>query len=353
MVKRDISARNLGGKEGSPFLLKKEEWVKIQKYTGDGAYLPVNVKEMRKALALDNAVSLPDFGELYTVNTSIKDHCTNWNDTTYRGILDVAHQIVNYSGRAKVYYAPLLELLPDILEGDNEALEKFQKICKKLASEAKEFGDHAGTLAEAVGKFATDTAADYTNLITVKVKYDKLYGENSQVVKDLRTEVDKLRKELEQYTDEFEDYESQSWLSLLLGPVFGFILKGILDSTKGKMLQAQIEATKQKIEATDATIQRNVYLMSLLDKADVGTDKTQKQIEEALPVIDKIKGIWNSLNADLLALSEITMEDIHDDPEFADLGIEFAISQWVTVGEQANDFRVNADVGFIVDQYIA
>ncbi|OAB42157.1 alpha-xenorhabdolysin family binary toxin subunit A [Paenibacillus glacialis] len=353
MVKRDISARNLGGKEDSPFLLKKEEWVKIQKYTGDGAYLPVNVNEMRKALVLDNSAELPDFGELYTVNTSIKNHCTNWNGTTYRGILDVAHQIVEYSGRAKVYYAPLLVYLPDILEGDTVALEKFQKICKKLASEAEEFGDHAGTLAGAVGKFATDTASDYKKLITVKGKYDALYGKNSEEEIKLRDEVDNLRKELEQYTDEFEDYESQSWLSLLLGPVFGFILKGILDSTKGKMLQAKIEATKQKIEATDAIIQRNVYLMSLLDKADVGTDRTEKQIKEALPVIDKIKGIWNSLHFDLLALSIITMQDIHDDPEFADLGIDFAILQWEKVGKQADDFRVNADVDFIVDQYIA
>ncbi|EJR29949.1 alpha-xenorhabdolysin family binary toxin subunit A [Bacillus mycoides] len=353
MVKRDISARDLGGKEGVAFLLKKEEWIKIQKYTGDGAYLPVNVNEMRKALMLENTAELPDFGELYTVNTSIKGHCKNWNDTTYREILDIANQIVQYSRRAEVFYAPLLVYIPDILEGDTVALEKFQKICKKLANEAKDFSDHAGTLAKNVKQFADDTANDLQNLIHVKAKYDALYGQNSEEEKKLRAEVEKLREELEKYTEDYEDYESESWLSLLLGPVFGFILKGILDSTHGKMLKAKVDATKQKIDATCATIKRNVYLMSLLDKADVGTDRTQKQISEALPVINKIKGIWSALQSDLLDLSVITMKDIHDDPEFADLGIELAIKQWVDVGKQADDFRINADVGFIVDQYIA
>ncbi|KXY28652.1 hypothetical protein AT268_15355 [Bacillus cereus] len=353
MVKRDISARDLGGKEDTPFLLKKDEWIKIQKYTGDGAYLPVNVNEMRKALALENTAELPDFGELYTVNSSIKGHCKNWNDTTYREILDVASQIVNYSRRAEVFYAPLLVYLPDILEGDTVALEKFQKICKKLATEAKDFSDHAETLAKTVEQFANDTATDYKNLINVKDKYDALYGKNSEEEIRLRAEVEKLREELEEYIEDLEDFEEEVWLSLLLGPIFGFVLKEILESTKGKMLQAKIDATRQKIEATCATIQRNVYLMSLLDKADVGTDKTQKQIEEALPVINKIKAIWYSLHTDLLTLSNITMKDIHDDPEFADLGIELAIMQWVKVGKQADDFRINADVGFIVDQYIA
>ncbi|ABY46597.1 alpha-xenorhabdolysin family binary toxin subunit A [Bacillus mycoides] len=353
MVKRDISARDLGGKEDNPFLLKKDEWIRIQKYTGDGAYLPVNVNEMRKALALENTAELPDFGELYTVNTSIKGHCKNWNDTTYREILDVANQIVNYSRRAEVFYAPLLDYLPDILEGDTVALEKFQKICEKLAKEAKAFSDHAETLAKTVKQFADDTTNDYKNLINVKVKYDALYGKNSEEEIKLRAEVKKLREELEKYIEDYEDYESESWLSLLLGPVFGFILKGILDSTHGQMLKAKVDATRQKIEATCATIQRNVYLMSLLDKADVGTDKTQKQIEEALPVINKIKAIWSALHKDLLTLSTITMKDIHDDPEFADLGIELAIMQWVKVGKQADDFRINADVGYILDQYIA
>ncbi|HEY2494750.1 MAG TPA: alpha-xenorhabdolysin family binary toxin subunit A [Paenibacillus sp.] len=353
MVKRDISARGLGGKEDSPFLLKKEDWIKVQKYTGDGAYLPVNDKEMRIALLMGSSATLPEFKELYTVHTSIKSHCGNWNDNTYREVLTVANQIVNYSRRAKVYYQPLIGYLPDILDGDTVALEMFKKICAKLATEAQEFGDHAKILADAVGQFAKDTSSDYKNLETVKAKYDKLYGEHSEDVKRLRAEVDSLRKDLETYMEEFKDYESESWLSLLLGPVFGFALKAILDSTKGKALQARIEATREKIKENGEIIQRNVYLMALLDKADVGTDKTIKQIEDALPVIEKIKGIWNSLHSDLSALSEIVMEDIQNDPEFADLGIELAILQWETVGKQADDFRVNADVGYIVDQYIA
>ncbi|EEM68648.1 MULTISPECIES: alpha-xenorhabdolysin family binary toxin subunit A [Bacillus cereus group] len=353
MVKRDISPRDLGGKEDSPFLLSKEEWITIQKYTGDGAYVPVNEAEMRKALALSSSDEMPDFNELYSVYTNVKSHCQNWTDNTYREVLGVANEIVNYARRAKVYYKPLLDYLPAIIDGDTEALEMFKKICERLAKEAAEFRDHAGALATMIGTFATDTANDYQSLTLVKDKYDKKYGEHSEEVKQLRASVERLREDLEKYMDEYEDYQSQSWLSLLLGPVFGFALKGILDSTKGKALKARIDATKQQIEESGKIIQRNVYLMSLLDKTDTGTDKIQEQMAAALPIIQKIHGIWNSLHSDLDELSKIVMEDIHDDPEFADLGVELAIMQWEAVGKQADDFRVNADVGFVVEQYTA
>lgn len=353
MVKRDISPRDLGGSEDSPFLLSKEEWITIQKYTGDGAYVPVNEPEMRKTLALSTSDEIPDFSELYSVYSNIKSHCQNWTDNTYREVLGMANEIVNYSRRATVYYRPLLEYLPAILDGDTEALEMFKRICERLAREAVEFRDHAGALATMIGTFASDTGADYQDLTQVKEKYDKLYGEHSDQVIELRASVERLRKDLEKYMDEYEDYQSQSWLSLLMGPIFGFALKAILDSTKGKALQARIEATKKQIEESGKIIQRNVYLMSLLDKTDSGTDKIQKQMANALPVIQKIHGIWNSLHSDLDELSKIVMEDIHNDPEFADLGIELAIMQWAAVGKQADDFRVNADVGFIVEQYTA
>ncbi|MEM5666247.1 hypothetical protein AAHB94_31335 [Bacillus toyonensis] len=89
MVKRDISPRDLGGKEDSPFLLSKEEWITIQKYTGDGAYVPVNEAEMRKALALSSSDEMPDFNELYSVYTNVKNHCQNWTDNTYREVLEL------------------------------------------------------------------------------------------------------------------------------------------------------------------------------------------------------------------------------------------------------------------------
>ncbi|MEH6892307.1 alpha-xenorhabdolysin family binary toxin subunit A [Bacillus sp. JJ864] len=353
MVKRDISPRDLGGSKESPFLLSKEDWIMIQKYTGDGVYVPVNEAEMRKTLALSSSDEIPDFGELYSVYSNVKSHCQNWTDNTYREVLGVANEIVNYSRRATVYYKPLLDYLPAILDGDTKSLEMFQKICKKLAKEAAEFRDHAGALATMIGVFATDTANDYRDLTEIKVKYDEIYGEHSDEVEELRESIGELREELEDAMDNYEDYKSQSWLSLLLGPIWGLVLKEILDSTEGKVLEAKVKALEEQIEEAEKIIKRNVYLMSLLDKTDSGINKIQQQMADALPIIQKIHGIWNSLHHDLDELSKIVMEDIHDDPEFADLGIELAIMQWEVVGQEADDFRVNADVGFIVEQYTA
>ncbi|PEE90880.1 hypothetical protein COM92_31685, partial [Bacillus cereus] len=67
-----------------------------------------------------------------------------------------------------VYYKPLLDYLPAIIDGDTEALEMFKRICERLAREAAEFRDHAGALATMIGTFATDTANDYQSLTTVK-----------------------------------------------------------------------------------------------------------------------------------------------------------------------------------------
>ncbi|MEM5666248.1 hypothetical protein AAHB94_31340 [Bacillus toyonensis] len=110
----------------------------------------------------------------------------------------------------------------------------FKKICERLAKEAAEFRDHAGSLATMIGTFATDTANDYQSLIVVKDKYDKKYGEHSEEVKQLRASVERLREDLEEYMDDYEDYQSQSWLSLLLGPIFGFVLKGFSTVQKVK-----------------------------------------------------------------------------------------------------------------------
>jgi hypothetical protein len=353
MVKRNISPRELGGSEESPFLLSKKEWIIIQKYTGDGVYVPVNEAEMRKTLSLSSSDEIPDFSELYSTYSSIKTHCQNWTDNTYREVLGVANEIVNYSRRAKVYYKPLLDYLPAILAGDTIALEMFQKICKKLAKEAAEFRDHAEALATMIGVFAKDTANDYKDLTEIKVKYDEIYGEHSDEVKELRKRVEKLRDDLVDAQDDYDDYSSQSWLSLLIGPLWGVVLKGVLDSTEGQALKAKVDAIEKEIKEADKIIKRNVYLMSLLDKTDSGTDKIQQQMAEALPIIQKIQGIWSSLHNDLDELSKIVMQDIHDDPDFADLGIELAIMQWEAVGQEADDFRVNADVGFIVEQYTA
>ncbi|MEW9137844.1 alpha-xenorhabdolysin family binary toxin subunit A [Bacillus wiedmannii] len=348
MAKKDLSPRDLGGTE-NPFLLKKDEWVKIQTYTADGSYVPVNELEMRKVLALNSSAELPDFSELYSVYSNIKTHCSNWKDKTFGKVINTAHEIVNYSRRASVYYQPLNDYLPDILDGDEVALDKFKRLCVKLASEAEDFTNQAAALEEEVGEFATNTDVDAVELGNVKDKYDKLYGETSETVKQLRKEVNDLQKELKEYVEDYKDFEEKSWLSLLAGPIFGFIIKGILDSTEGKRLQAKIEATKQKIEANQGVIQRNVYLMSLLDNTDSGTDRIQQAMNDAIPVIKKIKNIWGAIHADLKVLSEIIMEDIHDDPDFADLGIEYAINQWEAVGKQADDFRINADVGYITE----
>ncbi|WP_257206675.1 HBL/NHE enterotoxin family protein, partial [Bacillus thuringiensis] len=160
---------------------------------------------MRKALALSASDEMPDFNELYSVYTNVKNHCQNWTDNTYREVLGVANEIVNYARRAKVYYKPLIDYLPAIIDGDTEALEMFKKICERLAKEAAEFRDHAGSLATMIGTFATDTANDYQSLIVVKDKYDKKYGEHSEEVKQLRASVERLREDLEEYMDEYED----------------------------------------------------------------------------------------------------------------------------------------------------
>ncbi|EOO23735.1 hypothetical protein IIU_06939 [Bacillus cereus VD133] len=350
--KYDISPRDLGGKKESPFLLQKKDWVIIQKYTGDGMVLPTNEKEMRKTLELKDSIKLPDFKELYAAYQPIQSHCQNWVNDTYKQVIQTADGIVTYARKAKVFYKPLDEAIQNIQnaesqEGVDKYVKRFNEICVKLAQDVAKYRDDAKTLAEKIQQFSRDTESDFRNLKPVYDSYVKQYGEHSEEIKQLTTDIENLRKELEKETEDYNTYESDSWLSLLLGPIFGFILKAILDDTRGKELQAKIDATKKKIQQETDELQRDIALVALLKKSNSGIEKIMTDMNNALPIIQKIQGIWDALHNDLSALSQAVKEDIQDDPDLADIGEESVLEQWGNVGDEANDFRVNADVEFL------
>jgi hypothetical protein len=348
------------GTEGGPaFALSKPEWIAIQTYVTDGLAMPTTDDEFRKSLGSGAPKDLADFLQLISAYKGIHDHCKTWQDATYPETVSLANSVVQYGrNTAPVYYPPILVEAKKLIENpDNqEAKAALKAILDALQKEARGYAEKADSAAKNVKKFADDTQADKDKLVGPKgdaglVKYynDK-YGKASKEVEDLNKEIVAERLTLKAANDEYDHdvvvastTPTYAWI-WPAGTIAAAVVAGIYGDKAVKALE-RARAAQRKIDELTDKLAADANLMNAIQLASLGMTSITRSLSGALPVIQKIQGVWGGIAADIGKIVTLIDTNIREVPPIImNLGVELAIKSWANVATAADAFRVNAHV---------
>lgn len=347
------------GINGGPnFALSATEWIAIQTYVIDGLALPTTMEKFKASLGSGAPADLSDFDQLVSAYATIYDHVSTWQNTTYPATVSLASDIFNYAQQAPTYYNPILPLAQKLTDDptDEQTKAELKAILGKLSSDASTNHDKAAAVSKQIQTFAQNTQSDKTVLSgtdgkggLVKYYNDKL-GANSQAVKDLTQDITAQTIILNAANKEYNHdvivaatTPTYGWI-FPVGTIAAAVVAGIYGHKAVEALD-RAHAAQDKINTFSAELAADTNLMLVINSAESGIKNILGDINAALPIIQKIQGVWGAISDDLNAIVGIIDEDIAKAlPIIMNLGVEAAIKAWTNVGQEANAYRVNAYV---------
>jgi hypothetical protein len=344
----------------NPFLLSSAEWLAIQVYVNDAVSLPTNTDELQKSLGPDAPpINTADFASLVACYSAINSHCTDWQKTTFPASISLAGDVVAYAQKAPIYYGAINTEAQKLVSNpnDTQAQAALKAIIDNLAAQATTFQGNAQHVSDMITTFATQTAADKNSLLgpdgtgtqsgIVKDYTDK-YGSTSEAVKSLTDQLNGLNELLVTDTKEYNHdvivastTPTYAWI-WPIGTIAAAIVAGIYGDKAMKALN-RIHKDQDQIATLSAQLKADANLMCDLTLANKGITQISSEISNALPIIQKIQGIWGAIATDLTNLGNIIQNDIAQAlPIIMNLGVDEAITAWQKLGTEADSYRVNA-----------
>lgn len=344
----------------NPFLLSSAEWLAIQVYVNDAVSLPTNTDAFQKSLGPDAPpINTADFKSLIDCYATINAHCKEWQDTTFPASINLAGDIVAYAQKAPIYYGAINTVAQKLVTNPNDTQSQaaLKAIIDNLAASATTYQGNAQHVADMISTFANQTASDKNTLLgpdgsgkesgLMKQYMDK-YGSSSVEVKSLIDQLDGLNKLLVADTAEYNHdvivaatTPTYGWF-FPFGTIAAAIVAGIYGDKAVKALD-RIHAEQAKIATLSAQLQADANLVADLALANKGITQISTEITNALPVIQKIQGIWGAIATDLTNIGNIIQNDIAQAlPIIMNLGVDEAITAWQKLGTEADSYRVNA-----------
>jgi Bacillus haemolytic enterotoxin (HBL) len=354
-----------GTPNGRPFLMSRTEWITVQTYVIDVLALPITADAFRKSLGSGAPSDLSDFTPLISAYSSMHDHCEIWQNETFPATVTLATDIANYgTTKAPVYYPPILKEA-DILTNDPsnaQAKQALAAILDNLSEQAKDYETKAAAVAAAVKTFADQTQADRVVLVgpdgkggLTKVYNDK-YGSTSQDVQELTKELAAQQLVLKGANDEYNHdvvvaatTPTYAWV-WPVGTIAAAIVAGIYGKKATDALD-RARAAQDKINQLSSKLAADANLMIAINSAEQGLSSINQALAAALPVIQKIQGIWGAIAGDLDNIVNLIETDIRQAlPIIMNLGVDEAVAAWKNVAAEANDYRVYANVTMTTSQ---
>lgn len=350
--KPNIGPQDLAAVENSPFLLSQQEWYAIQRYVESALLLPDDEKKMRKDLATGPAEKIPyigpldEFKDLLAGYQQIVPHVKNWKQNIFPKTVELAQDISNYATTARTYYGALIPPIETLfLDPVNEAAKsRIASLCTKLAKQAQDNEDRAIAVYKDISEFAQQTSDDEILLKNLFQQYEAKYGKHGALLADNKKEMDGLAAKIEEQNKEYE-YDCIVaettptyawiifWVALIVASIYG---------DKAAKLKHEIDVKKDRIKTLKEEEQRAIALMGTLNVALKGLGDIQDKIAAALPSIQKIKGVWNAIGSDLNKIGKIIKQDILEEQDLKDLGVENAIAMWKQCKEKSDAYQAHA-----------
>lgn len=348
------------GTEGGPgFVLSKTEWISIQTYVTDALSLPINDTELRNSLGAGAPSDLSDFDRLIAAYKGINEHCTTWQKSTFPTTVDLASDVYDYGmNKVPIYYPPILKeagILKDHPD-DQGAKQALKAILDNLQGTADGYAKKATAAREAVQNFAEQSQSDQTTLVGPDGKaglvkyYNDKYGAKSKDVQEALKEITAQTAILKSANEEYNHdvtvaatTPTYAWV-VPYGTIAAAVVAGVYGHRAVEALD-RAKAAQAKIDTLNAEVQADFNLMQAVHIAQRGMSTIVQDLAAALPVIQKIEGVWGAITADLQNISKLIDDDIRKVPPIImDLGVDEARKAWHKVAQAANNYRLNAYV---------
>jgi hypothetical protein len=344
---------------GPGFSMSRREWIAIQTYSTDALALPTTLETFRNSLGPGAPADLSDFKVLVEAYYSINTHVTSWEKTIYPASVDLASEIYQYGmNKAPVFYPPILKEAQILVQnpGDEGAKAALKAILDNLKIDAQGKADKATTVAGQIAQFARDTEADQTTLVGADSKgglvkyYNDRYGSASADVAELNKQILAQQVILQAANDEYDQdviiaatTPTYAWVPIV-GLIAAAVVAGIYGSRAVEALD-RARAAQGKINELAASLAADANLMTAINSAQIGMNRIVADVAAALPVIQKIQGVWGGISSDLGHISSLIDTDIRQVPPIImSLGVDEAVRAWHNVALNADAYRVNAYV---------
>lgn len=353
------SIADQGVPDGPGFTLSRPEWVAIQTYCTNALSLPTTDATFRASLGSGAPADLADFVQLIEAYRTINGHVTTWETTTFPATVALASDVYQFGAvKAPVFYPRILaeaQILQDHPD-DEQAKAALKAILDNLKGEADDRAGRADAVARQVQQFGADSEADRLTLVgkdgsegLVKY-YDDRYGKASEEVASLLKEITAQNDVLKAADAEYNHDVTVAGTSPTyawvwpLGTIAAAVVAGIYGKRATEALD-RARAAQRKIDELQAKLGADANLMTAIHVAQRGMTSIATDLTRALPVIQKIQGVWGSISADLASISAMVDTDIRNVPPIImDLGVDASVRAWHQVALKADAYRLHAYV---------
>ncbi len=359
--KADIGPAALQTGPGNPFFMSRAEFIDLQTYCHDALQLPISRDEMHGKLGIAEEDEAK-FDDMTAAYKAVHDHCLVFNTDTFPATVSLASDIVDY-GRNKVpvYYGNLMKVITMWQDGTlpaDKAQAKLEAMLDNLKADAEARADKAHTVAEKVSEFARQTEGDKATLDPIKKKYTEEYAGSSGKIEQLNKAVDLARSEIDHWNEEYKKdciiaatSATYAWI-FPFGTIAAASIAGVYGQ-KARDALDEVHNWEADLAKESELLRRAILLMHDLNLADNSLDGLTAALDKALPVIAKMKGIWNALSADLANVLTGIKQNIEDAPLIIkDLGVDTAIDQWTQLANEADAYRVYAFINVVTPEEI-
>lgn len=341
---------------GPGFALSATEWLAIQTYVVDALALPTTMDAFKASLGSGAPSDLSDFTQLVTAYSGINGHCTTWQNDTFPKSVSLASDIYNYSLQAPTYYAPILPLAKQLTinPSDQNAKDELTAILGVLSQSATTYHDNAADVATKIQTFANQTQSDKVVLSGTDGKgglqkyYNDKYGATSADVTSLTNELTSEKAILDAANAEYNHdvvvaatTPTYVWV-WPFGTIAAAVVAGVYGDKAVKALERS-RAAQQEINNLSDKLAADAQLMIAINTTEGGITNILDPLNAALPIIQKIQGVWGAIADDLNTIINTIQTNIQEAlPIIMSLGVETAINEWTAVGAEANAYRLNA-----------
>ena len=341
---------------GPAFVLSASEWLAIQTYVVDALALPTTMDAFSKSLGPGAPTDLTDFNQLVAAYLTIYGHVNTWQTDTFPKSVSLASDIFNYAQLAPTYYNPILPLAQKLTvnPNDQQSKDELTAILGQLATSASTYHDNAASVVAKIQDFANQTQADKVALSGtdgtggLKNYYNTKYGATSTDVTNILNQLTAEKMILDAANAEYNHdvivaatTPTYAWV-WPFGTVAAAIVAGVYGDKAVKALE-RVKAAQQQINNLNSTLAADAQLMIAINSVESGITNILDPLNAALPIIQKIQGVWGAISDDLNSIITLINTNIGQAlPIIMNLGVQAALDAWTNVGQEANAYRLNA-----------
>ncbi len=354
------------------FVIAKEEQYKIQSYVESGIQSPASDNDMKLEIekilrAVGNETKVTDeevkqFSELISNYKGVKEHCSDFKTRIYPKSVQMADNLSYYGSNARLVYKDILDTAYSWLDGitpADQAKAEIDDFAGTLKITAESYARKVGEVKGDIAGFLLNTQTDETGLNGTKKLYDKRFELNDDQIKELKNGIESINAKIQTLQSEYNKaviVAATTPAYLAVNPLLAIyicipiaIVAGIYGKQATDLL-SQIEGERQKLAAQTNDLQRKLALRAILEAGNSSLKELLKQLEDALPVLDKIKGLWEALATQAAEIPQVIEANVlQGNLSEIDIAYTDLIARWQVLSVAAGKYR---DTAYIKIEYV-